>query len=209
MENAVFSQYSNKSLFPVKGNFCDTVFTDTTLKHYLNWISDAAKIMKQKIYNATNGGAFIPNTVLSSLSNINTSLPLIEKNIRHEIRQTGKIKFDAAKLKNKIIRDKETFVFFYEQIKSSIKELNKNDGILSEEEEMLTELKEKILAADLPLLEIYKNKYYVMIKQLQRLDLESENFTKSDLKLFFLNMEYAVDKIIGYLKKIIEYSEKY
>ncbi|HPG32071.1 MAG TPA: DUF115 domain-containing protein, partial [bacterium] len=202
-ETNLFSYYSNKSLFPVKGNFSETVYTDTTLKHYQNWISDAAKIMKQKIFNATEGGAYIPNTEKKTLSELSEALPVINKNILNRINQNKKIKINRDILSMKIKTDLDFLDKSLKRVKLAIQELKHGKSIFESLADF-KKLKEIILENNYSFLDLYKNKYYVMLKQLYSLNLEEAAFEKNDLELFFLNMEYGLEKIPSFLKRIIE-----
>jgi len=207
IETIIFSQLSEKSLITTKGNYEDFVFTDLVLKHYLNWISDAAKLLKEQknidVINATLGGAYIPNTKLQTLDKILENKKNINKKKLFEQLSQSKIKVDKIRLKKDFTHLIKKFDELITICETLLTELNAS--CFSEIKDKCIEYKKNILSVDFELLEVYKNKYYVSAKQLSKLDCADKDvIEKADFQLFFMTITDGLRKINDMLKLIVK-----
>jgi hypothetical protein len=56
---------------------------------------------------------------------------------------------------------------------------------------------------NIKLLELYINKYYVSKKSIVQFKNDENKFVKYDLLLFFMNIEYGINKILEVYEKIL------
>ncbi len=199
----MFSTLSEKNLFPVRGNFDDFVFTDLTLKHYLNWISEAAKIMPQKIINATAGGAFIPNTEYCSLKTLNNKFKIINKNKILDLKKEKKIYIHKLALACDISQNILNMNNILNKVNEFIKQIQTNEKFNDIFFESAEVLKNKIISSEFQMLDIYFNRYYMARRELESHNLQEYDYKKNDMLLFFLYIKDGIEKTVGYLNKLI------
>ncbi|HPP86297.1 MAG TPA: DUF115 domain-containing protein [bacterium] len=203
IETFIFSHFAERSLMPVKGNYSDIVFTDLTLKHYLNWLADGIQKMRQKVLNATLGGAYIPHTEIKRLSEFSDKYKTLNK--KEMFRLTDKIKINDAALKLKLNNMLQKFSVLLDDINECI-EITKDSNIpmnSNEKSELLFQKKKELLTLNLAIFDVYIDKYYWTLKDLQALNLNEDNYLRYDYQLFFMILQDGLIKIINILKKIL------
>ena len=202
VENVMFSHIFERNVFPVKGNYCDFVMTDLTLKHYANWIGSAAEIMTQKIINATEGGAYIKNTELKKLGVIINEFKTFEKDKLFSYGAQKKIRIDYTGLKNSIKENITRLENILGKISGCIDTISAENNYSAEFFDYVELLRETILKLEMPMIDVYRNQYYISKRQLENFNLSREDYRKNDYLLFFMTLKNGIQKIIGFLEKL-------
>jgi hypothetical protein len=198
IETHFFNYLIDKTIVFVKGNKTEKVITDLTMKHYINWFEDAAGIMKQTMINSTEGGAYLNNFKYESLKELNKKFKPADKT--KILENLEKVVFDKQSFKNDVYNKKQMLLEVGIKSKKYIELLNQNKFVdLSD----MQKYKEKVLQMNIKLLELYINKYYVSKKSIVQFKNDENKFVKYDLLLFFMNIEYGINKILEVYEKIL------
>ncbi|HON55917.1 MAG TPA: hypothetical protein PLJ38_02760, partial [bacterium] len=73
----------------------------------------------------------------------------------------------------------------------------------NEKSELLFQKKKELLTLNLAIFDVYIDKYYWTLKDLQALNLNEDNYLRYDYQLFFMILQDGLIKIINILKKIL------